>query len=71
MPEDKRKAYERFLEAKTSERDVINTARDEGFEEGKIDIAKKMIAKSMDISFVVEMTGLSEEQILKLKSKSS
>ena len=40
--------------------------RSEGRSEGKIDVAKKMLEKNMDISLIIEVTGLTKEEIEKL-----
>lgn len=41
--------------------------REEGREEGKIEIAKKMLTKGKTIAEIVELTDLTESEILKLK----
>lgn len=41
--------------------------REEGLKEGKIDIARKMLEKNMDIDTICELTGLERKEILKLK----
>lgn len=50
---------------------AIAKARREGKEEGvkkeKIEIAKKMLAKKIDINTIIEVTGLQEEEIKKLQ----
>ena len=50
---------------------AIAKARREGKEEGikknKIDTAKKMLAKKIDINTIIEVTGLNEEEIKKLQ----
>ena len=50
---------------------AIATARDEGKEEGlaegKLETAKKMLEKGLDISLIAQCTGLSEEVISKFK----
>jgi predicted transposase/invertase (TIGR01784 family) len=38
----------------------------EGKLEGKIEIAKGMLSKGMSVSLISEITGLSEEEILRL-----
>ena len=53
---------------------AIAQARDEGKSEGislgiiqdKIEIAKRMLAKEMDIALIIELTGLTKEEIEKL-----
>ena len=66
------------------EQDVINQlyyakeeglaeGREEGLAEGKteerLEIAKKMLEVNSPIDFICQMTGLSEEEVLKLKSE--
>lgn len=41
--------------------------REEGIKKNKIDVAKKMLAKKIDINTIVEVTGLNEEEIRKLQ----
>ena len=47
--------------------------REEGLAEGKteerLEIAKKMLDANSPIDFICQMTGLSEEEVLKLKSE--
>ena len=43
-----------------------NQGRAEGRSEGKIDVAKKMLERNMDISLISEVTGLTKEEIEKL-----
>lgn len=38
----------------------------EGIKEGKLSIAKKMLEEKVDIDFIIRMTGLTKEQIIKL-----
>ncbi|MDO5306057.1 MAG: hypothetical protein Q4E87_10830 [bacterium] len=53
---------------------AMTAAREQGREEGrsegraeeKIDVAKKMLEKNMDISLIIEVTGLTKEEIEKL-----
>ena len=58
------------------EQDVINQlyyAKEEGLAEGKteerLEIAKKMLKANSPIDFICQMTSLSEEDVLKLKSE--
>ena len=66
------------------EQDVINQlyyakkkglaeGREEGLTEGReeksLEIAKKMLEANSSIVFICQMTGLSEEEVLKLKSE--
>ena len=43
--------------------------REEGKEEKSLEIAKKMLEANSPIDFICQMTGLSEEEVLKLKSE--
>ena len=62
------------------EQDVINQlyyAKEEGLAEGKeegkteerLEIAKKMLKMGLSVEQITEATGLSEEEVLKLKSE--
>ena len=62
------------------EQDVINQlyyakeegraeGREEGKEEKSLESAKKMLEANSSIDFICQMTGLSEEEVLKLKSE--
>ena len=58
------------------EQDVINQlyyAKEEGLAEGKteerLEIAKKMLKEGLSVDFICQMTDLSEEEVLKLKSE--
>ncbi|WPD22113.1 MAG: PD-(D/E)XK nuclease family transposase [Candidatus Electrothrix scaldis] len=67
MPEKERKAYERYMTDRASERDMIETARIEGRAEGKLEIAINMLRKEKYIvEEIAETTGLSEEQVREL-----
>ncbi len=69
MPESERKAYERYLMNKASERDVIETAEMKGKSERTIEIAKVMLADNEPMEKIKRYTDLSEAEILQLKSK--
>jgi predicted transposase/invertase (TIGR01784 family) len=53
----------------------ITEAREEGFSQGitreKSDTARKMLLKNMDESLIAELTGLSPQQLHKLKMESA
>ncbi|XCN73144.1 MAG: PD-(D/E)XK nuclease family transposase [Candidatus Electrothrix aestuarii] len=71
MPEKERKAYERYMTDRASERDMIETARVEGRAEGnfegKLEIAVNMLRKEKyTVEEIAETTGLSEEQVREL-----
>ncbi len=80
MPEKERKAYERYMVDRASERDMIETARIEGkikgklegkIEgklEGKFEIAANMLRKGKyAVEEIAEATGLREEQVRELE----
>jgi len=58
--------YENSLKVYRDLKGVIDTAFDEGKIEGKIEVAKKLKSKGMDIAFIIETTGLSEDEINQL-----
>ncbi len=58
------------------EQDVINQlyyAKEKGLAEGKteerFEIAKKMLKEGLSVDLICRTTGLSEEEVLKLKSE--
>ena len=69
-----RTAYQKYLEDKRYEMSVIESAevtgelrgRKEGKKEAKIEIAKSLKARGIDINLIVETTGLNLEEIEKL-----
>lgn len=44
----------------------LQEGKTQGLQQSKIEIAKKMLSKGMPLDLIVEMTGLSEEEIKKL-----
>jgi hypothetical protein len=66
MPESERKAYERYLMNKASEREVIETAK----LDTRIETAKVMLANNEPMEKIKLYSGLSETEILQLKSNS-
>ena len=66
--------YDRYWDSISSEKTLVLGAFDEGKIEGKIEgklegkieIAKILKAKGMDVTFIIETTGLSEDEIEKL-----
>lgn len=64
--------YEDSLKYYRDLKNSLDTAREEGEARGKkeekIEIAKKMILKEMNVSLISEMTGLTEKEINKLKN---
>jgi len=63
MTEMERKSYEKYLINLAKDKDVVNTAKEEGRDERNIEIAKKMKLKGKTIDEIIEFTGLSEKQI--------
>lgn len=49
------------------EKNGLRHAKEEGKIEEKIEIAKRMIEKDIDIDTICEVTGLIKEEVLKLK----
>jgi predicted transposase/invertase (TIGR01784 family) len=47
----------------------LKKGKEEGLKEGKLDVAKTMLMEGMDISLIVKLTRLPEEEILKLKEE--
>lgn len=64
-PEDM-KAYEESLKTYRDNYSVIETAKKEGKHEGKIEVAKRLKQRGIDIQTIVETTGLAIEEIAKL-----
>ena len=72
MPDDERKAYERYLYNKVYEEDVVETAREDGYEDGYEagetngrtetihEIVQKMEAAGMDPATITQLTGYAE-----------
>jgi len=63
MPENERKAYEKYLLNKASEQGMFEAAKIEE----KIEIAKAMLVEGMPVALISKVTGLAEAEILKLK----
>jgi len=72
---DEYKQYEASVNAYRDILNIKNTAFEKGIEKGikkgeikkQIEIAKKMLRRGIEISLIIEMTGLSEQEINKLK----
>lgn len=75
------RAYDKFWDSVSVERTLLDDryqkGKEEGMEEGRaegmnlrsLEIAKKMLAKGMDAATVMEMTGLTAEEMKLLKAK--
>ena len=48
---------------------MLEGAKEEEKIEGKIEIAKNALKKGFDISVIMDITGLSEEEVLKIKDE--
>ena len=67
MTDQERKAYEKYLINLAKDKDVVNTAKEEGREEGLLigmeKVAKQMKTKNKPIDEIIEFTGLTKEEI--------
>ena len=74
-------AYDKFWDSVSVERTLIDDSYQKGMEKGKeegraegmnqrsLEIARKMLAKGMDNASVMDMTGLTAEEIKLLKAE--
>ena len=64
------RAYDKFWDSVSVERTLLDDryqkGREEGMNQRSLEIARNMLAKGMDASTVLEITGLSMEEIQKL-----
>ena len=64
-------AYDKFWDSVSVERTLIDDSYQKGKEEGmnqrSLEIARKMLAKGMDEASVMDMTGLTAEDIKQMK----
>jgi predicted transposase/invertase (TIGR01784 family) len=79
LDDDLREIYEMRVEGERISKTRIETAKEEGIKKGRKEglqkgqkekqrqIAKKMLEKGLDIKLIIEVTGLSEEEIKKLR----
>ena len=67
MTREEQDAYIASMKQKWDYKNTIDFAREEGREEGKElqarEIARRMLGKKMNVADIVEITGLTEEQI--------
>lgn len=54
-------------EAELREQEALEQGRKEGLEEGKTEVAKKMLKKGFQDALILEVTGLTEEALEKIK----
>ena len=64
VDEEKAKSLKEGIEAGKAQ--GLQEGKAQGMQQSKIEIAKKMLSKGMPLDLIVEMTGLSEEEIKKL-----
>ena len=70
-------AYDKFWDSVSVERTLIDDSYQKGIEKGiekgmnqrSLEIARKMLAKGMDEAMVMDMTGLTAEEIKLLKAE--
>ncbi|MCR4571945.1 MAG: PD-(D/E)XK nuclease family transposase [Bacteroidales bacterium] len=63
MTEQERWEYALAMKHKWDYQNTIDFAREEGREEGKIDVAKEMLADKVPVETIIKYTGLTEEQV--------
>ena len=61
------KQYEASMNAYRDVKNSIDTAFEKGIEQGKLESAKKMLEKGLDISLIIEITGLTKAELEMLK----
>ena len=74
LSREERMAYERHIENRRIQWDVLNTARDEGLAEGRAegraeaiyDVVRNMKSQGLPVELIAKTTGLSREDIDKL-----
>ena len=49
------------------EKEAMEKGREEGIEKGKIEVAKSMIKMGMDLLTVIKATGLTEEEVNRVR----
>ena len=67
------RAYDKFWDSVSVERTLLDDRYQKGMEEGmsqrSLEIAKKMLARGMDEASIMDMTGLTAEEIKLLKAE--
>ncbi|SEH09056.1 Rpn family recombination-promoting nuclease/putative transposase [Candidatus Venteria ishoeyi] len=66
LPDTKRKDYERYMENLAREKDMIDSAHEDGKAEGKIETAQKMRKDGLELALISKYTGLSIAEIKQL-----
>jgi len=67
MDTEERRILERRLMMEMEERWTINDAEKKGMEKERIKNAKSMVAKGIDVNTIAEVTGLTIDEVLRLK----
>lgn len=65
--QDQVRSYEDSLKYYRDLKNSLDTARDEGKIEGKIEVARNLLSSGVSIDLIVKATGLSEDEIRKIK----
>ena len=60
-------AYNKFWDSVSVERTLIDDSYQKGMNQRSLEIARKMLAKGMDEASVMDMTGLTAEEIKQMK----
>lgn len=60
------RAYDKFWDVISSERTLLSGSYDEGKAAALLEVAKNMKAKGMDVTDIMEMTGLVKEEVEKI-----
>ena len=67
------RAYDKFWDSVSVERTLLDDRYQKGMEEGmsqrSLEIARKMLAKGMDEASIMDMTGLTAEEIKLMKAE--
>ena len=62
-------SYEDSLKYYRDLKNSLDTAKEEGVEEGKIEVAKNAIQEGLSTEVIMKITGLTKEQVEQIKSK--
>ncbi len=63
MTDEQRKSYEKYLINLAKDKDVVNTAKEEGRDERNIEVARNLKMNNVAIDIIIKSTGLTQEQI--------
>ena len=62
-----REVYESRVRQRRDHLSLLDSAREEGIEKGKIEDAKKMLSKGFSVEDIADITGLSLEEVNQLE----